>query len=135
MSQSKYNFQSNLNQTVIPKGLNEDIIKHISKSKNEPTWLLEFRMKAFKHWKKQNDAEKLPDFTKLKIPPIDFQNISYLATIKKTTDLVELKKESTKLMNILDCSKNLGIEEMSRIRSRKRFHQLLPQPTKLKMQC
>jgi Fe-S cluster assembly protein SufB len=93
MSQSKYNFQSNLNQTVIPKGLDEDIIKHISNSKQEPNWLLEFRLKAYKYWKKQNDTKKFPDFTKLKIPPIDFQNISYLATIKKTTNLVELKKE------------------------------------------
>jgi Fe-S cluster assembly protein SufB len=93
MSQSKYNFQSNLNQTVIPKGLDEDIIKHISNSKQEPNWLLEFRLKAYKHWKDQNDAKKFPDFTTLKTPPIDFQNISYLATIKKTTNLVELKKE------------------------------------------
>jgi Fe-S cluster assembly protein SufB len=93
MSQSKYNFQSNLNQTVIPKGLDENVIKHISNSKNEPDWLLEFRLKAFKHWKNQNDNKKFPDFTKLIIPPIDFQNISYLATIKKTTNLVELKKE------------------------------------------
>jgi Fe-S cluster assembly protein SufB len=93
MSQNKYNFQSNLNQTVIPKGLDEDVIKHISNSKHEPNWLLEFRLKAYKYWKKQNDSKKFPDFTNLKIPPIDFQNISYLATIKKTTNLVELKKE------------------------------------------
>lgn len=99
MSQSKYNFQSNLNQTIIPKGLDEDVIKYISNSKNEPNWLLEFRLKAYNHWEKQNEAKKFPNFTKLKIPLIDFQNISYQATIKKTTDLVELKKEWTELLN------------------------------------
>ncbi len=93
MSQTKYNFKSNIPQTVIPKGLDEEVVRHISDVKNEPNWLLEFRLKSFKHWKKQNDSKKFPDFTKLKLPKIDFQNISYLATIKKTTDLVELKNE------------------------------------------
>lgn len=93
MPQTKYNFKSKIPQTIIPKGLNEDVIKHISQTKNEPNWLLEFRLKSYKHWKKQHDAKKLPDFTNLKLPNIDFQNISYLATIKKTTDLVEFKKE------------------------------------------
>ena len=71
----------------------------LSNSKNEPNWLLKFRLKSYKHWKNQNDNKKFPDFTKLKIPPIDFQNISYLATIKKTTDLVELKKSWLELLN------------------------------------
>jgi Fe-S cluster assembly protein SufB len=99
MPQSEYNFQSNLNQTIIPKGLDEGVIKYISNSKNEPNWLLEFRLKSYKYWKNQNDNKKFPDFTKLKIPIIDFQNISYLATIKKTTDLVELKKGWVELLN------------------------------------
>ncbi len=93
MSSSKYNFKTNISQTVIPKGLDEDVVKHISTTKNEPKWLLEFRLKSYKHWAKQNSDKKFPDFTKLKLPEIDFNNISYLATIKKTTDLMELKKE------------------------------------------
>jgi Fe-S cluster assembly protein SufB len=50
----KYGFYSDIEMEQIPKGLNEDVIRLISKKKNEPDWLLEFRLKAFRHWQTMN---------------------------------------------------------------------------------
>ena len=98
-SSNKILNQSNLNQTVLPKGLDESVVITISQSKNEPNWLLNYRLKAYRLWKQKLDNGELPTFAKLNLPAIDFQAISYLATIKKTTDLVELKKEWISKLN------------------------------------
>ena len=75
-------FVTNVEQEFIPKGLNEDIIRLISKIKNEPDWLLEFRLKAFRKWQ----TMKLPTWGHLHIPEIDFQDIIYYAAPKKDED-------------------------------------------------
>ena len=75
-------FVTNVEQEFIPKGLNEDIIRLISKIKNEPDWLLEFRLKAFRKWQ----TMKLPTWGHLHIPEIDFQDIIYYAAPKKNED-------------------------------------------------
>ena len=62
----------------IPKGLNEEIVRTISGLKGEPEWLLEFRLKAFRHWK----TMKMPAWANLKIPAIDYQEIIYYAAPK-----------------------------------------------------
>ena len=62
-----------------PKGLNEDIVKLISKKKNEPKWLLDWRLKAFSNFKKMKE----PNWSNLKIPKIDYQDISYYSAPKK----------------------------------------------------
>ena len=69
---------------IVPAGLNEDVIRHISAVKGEPEWLLEFRLKAYRHWL----TLEVPTWGHLDIPPIDFQAISYYAAPKKK----ELKK-------------------------------------------
>ena len=74
-SDYKYGFTTNVETETIPKGLNEDIIKLISDKKNEPDWLLEFRLKAYRHWL----TMKMPDWAHLNIPSIDFQDIIYFA--------------------------------------------------------
>ncbi len=65
----------------IPRGLNEDIVRIISEKKNEPEWLLEFRLKSFHHWQ----TMKMPTWANLRIPPIDYQDIIYYAAPKQKT--------------------------------------------------
>lgn len=77
----KYGFSTDIETEVISKGLNEDIVRLISAKKNEPEWLLEFRLKAFRHWQKM----KMPTWAHLNIPHIDYQNIAYYAAPRKNT--------------------------------------------------
>jgi len=74
----KYGFVTNIEQDIAPKGLNEDTIRLISMKKNEPEWLLEWRLKAYRHWLKMKE----PKWPNVKYPPIDFNNISYYAAPK-----------------------------------------------------
>ncbi|WP_304768156.1 Fe-S cluster assembly protein SufB [uncultured Muribaculum sp.] len=75
----KYGFVSDIDTDVIPRGLNEDVIRLISKKKGEPEWMLEFRLKAYRHWL----TLKMPTWAHLDIPEIDYQAISYYAAPKK----------------------------------------------------
>lgn len=77
-SEYKYGFVSDIDTHVIPVGLNEDVVRYISKVKGEPEWLLDFRLKAFSHWKTMT----MPRWAHLDIPEIDFQAISYYAAPK-----------------------------------------------------
>ncbi len=75
----KYGFFTNVEQEIAPKGLNEDTIRLISHKKEEPEWLLEWRLEAYKHWL----TMKEPRWANVKFAPIDYQNISYYAAPKK----------------------------------------------------
>lgn len=78
-SDYKYGFTTQIETDIIPVGLNEDIIRLISSKKNEPEWLLQFRLKAFNYWKQQ----PLPTWAHLDIPEIDFQGLSYYAAPRR----------------------------------------------------
>lgn len=78
----KEGFVTPVEQEFIPKGLNEDIIRMISKLKEEPEWLLEFRLGAFRKWQ----TMKMPRWAHLDMPEIDFQEIIYYAAPKKDSD-------------------------------------------------
>jgi Fe-S cluster assembly protein SufB len=78
-SEYKYGFSTEIETDIIPVGLNEDIIRLISAKKNEPDWLLQFRLKAFRYWQNQ----PLPTWAHLDIPEIDFQALSYYAAPRK----------------------------------------------------
>ncbi|MBR2351708.1 MAG: Fe-S cluster assembly protein SufB [Alistipes sp.] len=80
-SDYKYGFTSDIDTEYIPKGLNEDVIRLISAKKCEPEWLLELRLKAYRHWLKM----KHPTWGHLDIPQIDFQDIIYYAAPKRKT--------------------------------------------------
>lgn len=80
----KYGFVTDIETDIVPAGLNEDVIRHISAVKGEPEWLLEFRLKAYRYWLTLD----VPKWGHLDIPEIDFQAISYYAAPKKK----ELKK-------------------------------------------
>jgi Fe-S cluster assembly protein SufB len=80
-SEYKYGFTTDVETDIIPVGLNEDIVKLISAKKNEPAWLLEFRLKAYRQWLKMT----MPVWAHLNIPVIDYQSISYYAAPRKKT--------------------------------------------------
>ncbi len=85
----KHGFETVLEQEFIPKGLNEDIVRLISAKKNEPEWLLEFRLKAFRQWQKM----EMPTWAHLDIPEIDYQDIIYFAAPKKAPTTTEIDPE------------------------------------------
>lgn len=78
----KYGFYTDIETEDFPKGLNEDIIRLLSAKKNEPEWLLEYRLKAFRHWK----TLPVPNWAKLNIPEIDFNDLYYYSAPKKKED-------------------------------------------------
>lgn len=83
----RHGFETKLDQEFIPKGLNEEIVTLISKKKEEPQWLLDFRLKAFRKWQ----TMEMPTWAHLTIPPIDYQDIIYFAAPK------EKKAEQTEM--------------------------------------
>ena len=78
----EHGFVTDVEQEFVPKGLNEDIIRLISAKKEEPEWLLEFRLDAFRKWQKMS----VPRWGHLNIPEIDFQDIIYYAAPKSFAD-------------------------------------------------
>ena len=78
----KYGFTTDVETDIIPTGLNEDVIRLISAKKNEPEWLLEFRLKAYRKWL----TMEVPTWAHLDIPQIDFQAISYYAAPKTNAE-------------------------------------------------
>ena len=106
----KYGFYTDIDIETIPKGLNEDVIRIISAKKEEPEWLLEYRLKAFAQWKKM----KMPEWAHLDIPEIDYQDIVYYAAPKQKAELESLDEVDPEL---LDTFNKLGIplEEQKRL--------------------
>ncbi|HLP73447.1 MAG TPA: Fe-S cluster assembly protein SufB [Bacteroidales bacterium] len=98
----KYGFHSDIEMELIPKGLNEDIIRTISGKKQEPEWLLEFRLKSYRHWL----TMKMPTWPNLRIPSIDYQDIIYYAAPKKRSTVNSLDEIDPELKRTFD---KLGI--------------------------
>ena len=78
----QYGFETRIEQDTLPPGLDEGVITHISRMKNEPDWLLEFRLAAYRHWL----TLEQPDWGHLNIKPIDYQAISYYSAPKTQKD-------------------------------------------------
>ncbi len=98
----KYGFYTDIETDTLPKGLNEDIVRMISAKKDEPGWLLEWRLKAFQHWKKM----KMPEWAHLIIPKIDYQDIIYYAAPKQQASLESIDEVDPELRKTFD---KLGI--------------------------
>jgi len=98
----KYGFTSDIETEFAPIGLNEEIVTFISRKKNEPEWLLEWRLKAYRLWQ---DMEE-PKWPNVKYPPIDFQAIYYYAALDEVDP--ELLKTFEKLGISLDEQKRLS---------------------------
>lgn len=101
-SEYKFGFYTDVDTDLAPKGLNEDVIRLISAKKQEPDWLLEFRLKAFRHWL----TLKQPDWAHLNIPPINYQDIIYYAAPKQKKELNNLDEVDPELLATFD---KLGI--------------------------
>ena len=98
----QYGFSTNIEKDIIEKGLTEQTIKLISKKKQEPLFLLEFRLKAFRKWKQMNE----PEWAYLKFPQIDYQEIIYYSAPKLQKKLKNLDEVDSKLLETFE---KLGI--------------------------
>jgi len=78
----KYGFVTDIESDAAPRGLNEEVIRFISAKKSEPEWLLEWRLKAYRHWVKMEQKEGTPKWANVQFPPIDYQNIIYFSAPK-----------------------------------------------------
>ena len=98
----KYGFTTDIEVDKAPKGLNEDIVRFISAKKDEPEWMLEWRLSAFRRWKKLEE----PDWSSVHYPKIDFEDLYYYAAPKKKIELDSLDDLDP---DILETYKKLGI--------------------------
>lgn len=101
-SEYKYGFVTDIDTDIIPRGLSEDIIRLISQKKGEPEWLLDFRLRAYRHWLTLTP----PTWAHLDIPEIDFQDLSYYAAPKQKKGPESLDEVDPQL---LDTFNKLGI--------------------------
>jgi Fe-S cluster assembly protein SufB len=98
----KYGFVTDIDTETIPKGLNEDVVRLISAKKNEPEFMLEFRLKAYRHWL----TMKMPQWAHLTIPEIRYQDIIYYAAPKQVIGPKSLAEVDPELIRTFD---KLGI--------------------------
>ncbi len=106
----EFGFTSDIEMELAPKGLNEDTIKYISDKKGEPQWMLDYRLKAYRHWL----TMKMPKWGHLDIPKIDYQDLSYYAAPKnmpKYESLDEVDPELIETFNKL----GIPLEEQKRL--------------------
>lgn len=110
LSDYKYGFVSNFETDEAPKGLSEDIVRFISQKKNEPEWMLEWRLKAYRQWLKMEE----PKWANLHYPKIDFQNIIYYSAPKqkiKVNSLDEIDPELRRTFERL----GISLDEQKRL--------------------
>jgi Fe-S cluster assembly protein SufB len=101
-SEYKYGFYTDIESDTIPKGLNEEVVRTISAKKNEPEFMLDFRLKAFRYWQKM----ETPRWAHLKLPEIDYQNIIYYSAPKQKAKLNSLDEVDPELRETFE---KLGI--------------------------
>ncbi|MBS3945496.1 MAG: Fe-S cluster assembly protein SufB [Melioribacter sp.] len=98
----KWGFVTEIESETAPKGLNEDVIRLISSKKNEPEWMTEWRLKAFRYWQKMEE----PHWPNVNYPPIDYQDISYYSAPKQKPQLNSLDEVDPELLKTFE---KLGI--------------------------
>lgn len=106
----KYGFVTNIESDKAPKGINEDIIRFISAKKNEPEWMLSFRLNAFHVWEKMKE----PKWAQVNYPPIDFQDIHYYAAPKQKKKLDSLDEVDPELLDTIN-KLGISLEEQKRL--------------------
>ncbi len=98
----KYGFVTDIEQDTLPPGLNEEVIRAISRKKLEPDWLLDWRLKAYRRWTKMKE----PTWAKVSYPPIDYQAISYFSAPRSKPQLKNLDEVDPELLRTYE---KLGI--------------------------
>ena len=101
-SEYKYGFYTDIEVDTIPKGLSEDVVRLISQKKNEPEWMLEFRLKAYRHWL----TMEMPKWAHLLVPKIDYNDIIYYSAPKRQAKYESLDEVDPELLSTFD---KLGI--------------------------
>src|SRR5574341_75059 len=110
----KYGFVTDIEADTIPRGLNEDIIRMISAKKNEPPFMLEWRLEAYRYWAKLEKAEAEPKWANITYGPIDYQDIVYYSAPKPKKTLSSLDEVDPEVLRTFE---KLGIplEEQKRL--------------------
>lgn len=98
----EYGFVTDIDMEIVPAGLNEDTVRFVSEKKNEPEWLLEWRMKGYQSFLKQ----EMPHWQNFEMPEMDFQKISYYAAPKKQAKYSSLDEVDPELLRTFE---KLGI--------------------------
>ncbi len=109
-SEYKYGCESNIESDSAPKGLNEDIIRFISAKKEEPEWMLEWRLKAFRHWQKMKE----PKWPNVKYPDINFQDIIYYSAPKQKANPKSLDEIDPELLETFE-KLGISLQEQKRL--------------------
>ena len=110
----KYGFVTDIEAETAPRGLSEDIVRWISAKKEEPDWMLEWRLKAYRHWRTQADQKQVPGWANVHYPDIDFQDMYYYSAPKPKQLLQSLDEVDDELLRTFE---KLGIplEEQKRL--------------------
>jgi Fe-S cluster assembly protein SufB len=106
----QWGFTTDVESETVPRGLNEDIVRTISAKKKEPAWLLEWRLKAFRHWLTMPE----PKWAKVGYPPIDYQNMIYYAAPKPRKQLNSLDEVDPEVRKTFD-RLGISLEEQMRL--------------------
>ena len=110
-SEYKWGFTSEVAAETFPKGLNENVIRALSIKKQEPDWLLQYRLKAYSLWQNMKPPKHWANF---KYPEIDFQNISYYSAPKKLPSLKSLEEADPELIKTFE-KLGISLEEQKRL--------------------
>lgn len=110
-SEYKYGWSSDIEMDAAPKGLSEEIVRFISAKKNEPEWMLELRLKAFRHWLK---LEEPRHWAHIQYPQINFQDIIYYAAPKQKKTLASLDEVDPELLKTFE-KLGISLEEQKRL--------------------
>jgi Fe-S cluster assembly protein SufB len=109
-SDYKYGFITQIEADEAPKGLNEDVIRFISARKKEPQWMLDWRLKAYRHWL----TMKIPEWANIKYPPIDYQEIIYYSAPKQKVNPKNLDEIDPELIRTFE-KLGISLEEQKRL--------------------
>ncbi len=102
----KWGFITDIDEERIPKGLDEDVIRLISTKKNEPEFMLQWRLKAFRHWDSLEKKHAEPKWANVKFPPINYQEITYYSAPKQKPNLKDLSELDPEILRTYE---KLGI--------------------------
>ncbi|MFN3626170.1 MAG: Fe-S cluster assembly protein SufB, partial [Hyphomicrobium sp.] len=102
VDQYKYGFETKVESEKAPKGLSEDIVRYISEKKNEPAWMLEWRLDAYRRWLNMRE----PEWARVNYPPIDYQDLYYYAAPKKRPTINSLDEVDPEILKTYE---KLGI--------------------------
>src|SRR5438309_1984644 len=110
----EWGFVTDIEADVIPAGLNEDVVRLISSKKSEPAFMLEWRLRAFRHWLKMGTAAGEPKWANVTYPPIDYQSVVYYSAPKQKVTLGSLEEVDPKLLQTF-AKLGIPLEEQKRL--------------------